>query len=68
VIQDGRERLSAWFHLRYSAPFAAHPHDGDTLAELDRRRISLVTVRVAMPDAADGDSGSSSKSRKRGAD
>jgi CBS domain containing-hemolysin-like protein len=38
------------------------------VAELDRRRISLVTVRVAMPDAADGASGSPSKSRKRGAD
>ena len=38
------------------------------VAELDRRRISLVTVRMAMPDAADGASGSPSKSRKRGED
>jgi CBS domain containing-hemolysin-like protein len=34
------------------------------IAEMDRRRISLVTVRVEMPDA----SGTPSKNRKRGED
>jgi CBS domain containing-hemolysin-like protein len=38
------------------------------VAEMDRRRISRVTVRVAMPDTAGDASESSSKSRKRGED
>jgi CBS domain containing-hemolysin-like protein len=39
---------------------------GFEVAEMDRRRISLVTVRVAVPDVVGGTASSPSKSRKRG--
>jgi CBS domain containing-hemolysin-like protein len=38
------------------------------VAEMDRRRISLVTVRVEMPDASGDTAGTPSKNRKRGED
>jgi putative hemolysin len=74
VIPDGEYETFAGFLLDQLGHLPAVGEKvlwGDwsfEVAEMDRRRISRVTVRVAMPDTAGDASESFSKSRKRGED
>lgn len=47
VLAGGEPTLRPWHRLRYSAPFTAHPEDGEALGEIERRLNRAVAARAS---------------------